>query len=655
MESLPEENSFAFSYLSSHFLLDRFFHRLSEEEKRAVQKIISINQADRLFSDINDEQDYFFFKELVNKLVIIDKFYENIGGLIGYHQKFISLLKGENKKVDNFIFLEPYQVDITELTPEVAEYIKIGLSSLPQMAEIYPLGGAGDRLGLTDPETKEPVPQAKFNFLGKTLIEHLIDDLKAREYLYFKTYHEQLVTPIVIMTSDVKNNFRHVLEIFQDNHYFGRPVDSFFFIKQISVPVINEEGNWVMKGKLELNLKPGGHGALWSLMRNHNVFEWLKNKKRTKAIIRQINNPVAGIDYNLFAFAGYGIKENKIFGFASCPRRVGVAEGMNVLKKSRGEKGFGYNYSNIEYTDFQSLGIKDKVHEVGGEYSKFPSNTNTLFVDLEAAEFAARKDPFPGITINLKNSSMEEGRELKAGRLELLMQAIADNFVDYFEKEVSEKKYSSLSTFVTKNIRRKTITAVKNQYLEGSSIFSTPMGAYFDVYQNYFDLLSNYCHFALPSKQLMEEFAHFGPSFVCYLSPLLGPLFTEMGKKIRGGKIEKGSELRLDIADLYLENLSLSGSLQIYGASKDFKKAGKCFLKNIEVKNEGIDWRAPNVFYENKISRRGSLKIIIPENSIFEAEDVSFLDNQTIEVPSNHKIRAVLKGGRLFFERKKHK
>jgi UTP---glucose-1-phosphate uridylyltransferase len=649
MKFLSKEDR-AFSYLSKFPLLKSSFLKLSEEEKKVVIEIVAINQADRLFSEVASE-DFFSFKEFLNKLVAIDKFYENIGGISGYHQKFISLLKGENKKKDNFVFLEPYQVDISVMTPKVAEYIEIGLLSLPLMAEIYPLGGAGDRLGFVDDKTKEPLPQAKFNFMGKSLIEHLIDDLKAREYLYFKIYHEQIVTPIVVMTSDVKNNYQHVFKIFQENGYFGRPIDSFFFIKQISVPMINEEGNWVMKGKLELDLKPGGHGALWSLMSYHNVFDWLKNKQRTKAVVRQINNPVAAVDYNLLAFTGYGIKENKSFGFASCPRKVGAAEGMNALKKSEGDKGFGYNYSNIEYTDFKGFEIVDNPEEVGSKHSKFPANTNTLFADLKEVELAAQKDPFPGITINLKNSTTENGRELKAGRLELLMQAIADNFVDYFEVEILEESYSSLSTFVTKNIRRKTITAIKNQYLVEGSIFSTPFGAYFDVYQNYYDILANYCHLTLPSQQKIDDFLRDGPSLICYLSPLLGPLFTEMGKKIKKGKIEKGSELRLDLADLYMENLSLSGSLQIYGVTQNFKKAGKCILKNVEVRNKGVDKKALNVFYENKIERKESLKIIIPENSLFEAEDLLFSGNQTIEVPQNCKIKATFKRGHLSFEK----
>lgn len=649
MEYTVKENNFVLSYLSAQPFLEKLYYKLSDAEKKAVEEIILINQASRLFSPVETEEDVNRFKNLLSQLVEIDSFYEDMGGIAGYHRKFISLLKGEKKKVCPD-FIEPHQVDLSKLTPKVLEYIDIGLMSLPQIAEIYPLGGAGDRLDLVDEHTKEPLPQATYNFMGKSLIEHLIEDLKAREYLYYRTYAEIIVTPVVIMTSDVKKNHQHVMEIFKKNNYFGRPVDSFFFIKQISVPMINEEGNWVMKDKLQLDLRPGGHGVLWSLMSYHKVFDWLYTKQRTKAIVRQINNPVASVDYNILAFSGYGIKENKLFGFASCLRKAGAAEGMDVLKKEESEKGIGYNYSNIEYTDFQDCGIVDKPLEEGSEYSKFPSNTNILFADLKSVEKAASKDRFPGITINLKNLYLENGRKLRTGRIELLMQAIADNFVDYFEKEISPDKYLSLSTFVTQNIRRKTITVIKNHYVEGGPIVDTPLEAYFDVLQNYFDVLLNYCRVSLPTIQTISHFISDGPSFVCYLNPMLGPLFSSISEKICGGKIDKGSELKLDIADLYLENLSLTGSLHICGVTHDFKRNSKCILKNVKVKNEGIDRKAKNTFHQDLIQRKGLLKIVLYENAIFEAEDIIFEGSHTIEVRKDHKVRAVLKQGKIAFE-----
>lgn len=49
---------------------------------------------------------------------------------------------------------------------------------LPELGEIYPLGGSGDRLGLVDPDTGECLPAAMLPYCGRTLLEGLIRDLQ---------------------------------------------------------------------------------------------------------------------------------------------------------------------------------------------------------------------------------------------------------------------------------------------------------------------------------------------------------------------------------------------------------------------------------------------------------------------------------------------
>ena len=63
---------------------------------------------------------------------------------------------------------------------------------------------AGDRLGLEDPKTGESLPAALLNYNGRTLIEGLLRDLTAREWLYYKTFGEHVKTPVAIMTSAAK-------------------------------------------------------------------------------------------------------------------------------------------------------------------------------------------------------------------------------------------------------------------------------------------------------------------------------------------------------------------------------------------------------------------------------------------------------------------
>lgn len=62
------------------------------------------------------------------------------------------------------------------------------------------------------------------------------------------------------------------------------------------------------------------------------VFDWLQGQGRSAALVRQISNPMAGVDTTLLALAGTGFSGRRGFGFMSCDRVVGAAEGMNVLK-----------------------------------------------------------------------------------------------------------------------------------------------------------------------------------------------------------------------------------------------------------------------------------------------------------------------------------
>lgn len=58
---------------------------------------------------------------------------------------------------------------------------------MPELGEIYPLGGSGDRLGLVDPDTGECLPAAMLSYCGRTLLEGLIRDLQVSNFCCFKS------------------------------------------------------------------------------------------------------------------------------------------------------------------------------------------------------------------------------------------------------------------------------------------------------------------------------------------------------------------------------------------------------------------------------------------------------------------------------------
>ncbi len=49
---------------------------------------------------------------------------------------------------------------------------------------------------------------------------------------------------------------------------------------------------------------------------------------------------------------------------------------------------YEYGITNIEYTEFQRLGICDEAQAGGSRLSKFPANTNVLYVGLKASNSA---------------------------------------------------------------------------------------------------------------------------------------------------------------------------------------------------------------------------------------------------------------------------
>ncbi len=630
------------AFFQTHPVLRPFFAGLSPECEAALKQVIAIGQAERLFAGalIDAEK----IRELLEKLIAIDQFYREMGGIAGYQAKILRLMKNATERIERANYHAPSFIDIVEENDGVREAIAWGLESLPQMAEIYPLGGAADRLHLVEEKTGLELPAAKLPFAGKMLLEHLIRDLQAREFLYYQVYGKQITTPIAIMTSHEKKNHAHVIQICENNRWFGRPKELFRFFSQPLVPAVDPKGNWCLTGPLKPLLKPGGHGAIWKLARDGGVFAWLEKEGRKKALVRQINNPIAGLDYGLLAFTGIGCKKGMVFGFASCPRLLQAAEGVNVLV----EKGKQIVLTNIEYCDFAKFGIEDRPLKEGEPCSQFSSNTNILFADLKALAQAVDSCPFPGLLINLKKAAYtteagEKKEELMA-RLESTMQNIADVFVE--EKGGSLK---TEKTFVTYNQRKKTISTAKKAYTPGGPLQETPENCFYDLLIAHRDLLLE-CGFQLPPQRTLKEYLELGPDVLFLYHPSLGPLYASIRQKLQKGSLALGSELFLEIAQFKASNLKIQGSLQVIaeqamgrqeeGILKYSNNGGRCILENVTIENRGIDWSRSAPFWKMELHRQESVKIILKGQSQFIARNVHLAgshiftveEGQTLEI-----------------------
>lgn len=654
-----DEDKDVSNFLKSHEEVKSMILDLPVNYEFVLKILMCINQAETILYNIENISNHdSLLKKLCETLISIEDFYCPIGGILGYHSLFLKLLQPSSSK-ENITFYEPEFIDIRTSNKNIEELIKIGLENLDQFAFICPMGGAGDRLNLYNKKNKEPLPAAILDFNGFTLIESFIRDIQGLEYLYYKTFNKEILTPIVIMTSDEKNNHDHIISIFEENNWFKRDKKSFYFIKQLSAPLITQSGHWALHSPLKLALKPSGHGVIWHLMAKTKAYEFLNSYKRTKAIVRQINNPIAGVDYLILAFMGIAIQNNKAFGFASCPRMTGCKEGVNVLREEKQKDGFFYNISNVEYTDFEKQDIEKKLTS-NTNISKYPSNTNILFADLNEIKKVSAYNPFPGLTINLKTKVFTKDvngkiTQQNAGRLESMMQNIADSLQDFKNEKIKKNDQKSLKTFLTLSERKKTISTTKNAFVEGKDFLETPQKCFYDILSNYHDLLKNYCKMEMPSMPSINDYLIKGPTFICNMNPMIGPLYSIISKKIKGGTFVQGSEMQLEIAELLLENLYLNGSLiietpLINNSKKNIYNSSSLVLNNVKIKNLGIDTNSNNIYWQNKIKRTEYCKIILGENSHFYATNVEFLNTHEIIVPNNHKMFILKQNNKITYK-----
>eukprot|EP01025_Chloroclados_australasicus_P021677 TRINITY_DN22728_c0_g2_i3.p1 TRINITY_DN22728_c0_g2~~TRINITY_DN22728_c0_g2_i3.p1 ORF type:complete len:857 (+),score=118.99 TRINITY_DN22728_c0_g2_i3:53-2623(+) len=689
LRSRHEVQSYQEIYSCAQELLQRI-GSLAVSEQIVLYTLIMIGQ-EHVLGLLPDSNPDFALQELAQVLLRVESFYDSIGGLVGYHLKSLELICagisdsecGENNGATEQVeFHIPPGPDLSGEEATLGQQMALqGLISAPELAEIYPLGGAGDRLGLKDPQTGEPLPAAMLQYCGRSMLEGMLRDLVAREYLYWCVFGRQITTPIAIMTSDAKGNHEKMSRLMLEKGWFGRGEESFRLFSQPLVPVVGvEDGKWLVTQPLEPVLKPGGHGAIWKLMYDSGVFEWLLQSNRKAGVVRQISNPLAATDLTVLALQGTGRSKDHLFGFASCPRVAGAAEGMNVLMERKitdelGKVRYEYGVSNVEYTEFERLGVQDEAVDGDSGLSKFPANTNVLYVDLRAAQKAVEEGMaigggaiLPGMIFNMKkvmrynDAYTGTEKEVLAGRMECTMQNIADNLMSSFDSPLTEQQRSELPTFVVYNRRRKVTSSAKRARKPGSTkIHQTPEGSFRDLMLNSHELLTTQCGISqIPEVGDVSTYLERGPGFIFLFNPALGPLWHVIGQKLQGGVIHPGAEVQLELAWLRWVNVDVKGSLivraqNVVGRTEDNSKSnghgdgdrltfshecGRVRIENVKVENEGVDWSCQdNVYWKHQVRRLELCEIELIGNSEFEAFNVDLLGKQKFVVPDGVLMR----------------
>lgn len=591
------------------------------------------------------------WRAFLDCLAQTESFYADIGGIVGYHARILDLLTRAQVPPE-VSYDSPPTYDWSERGSEIEDAVVHALEMWEQTALIIPAGGAGDRLDLRDAATQRPLPAAFLEIDGVSMLEGIFRDLRGVEYLAQKKTGRRVETPVAIMTSSEKDNHAQIARYLEEHRWFGRSAKSIRLFCQHSVPVVTSTGRWLSADPLQLVTKPGGHGVLWRLARWCGIFDWLDASGCKKAIIRQINNPVASCDIGLLALAGLGWKLDKPFGFACCERQVGMAEGVNaVVERKLDRPGYTYAIENIEYSDLPA------AFDVATPVERpFYANVNLLFVDLLAMNQLSVAHPLPGLMVNFKSGAFPAGKDQEppiAGRLESTLQNIAQYLTHFEETQRSGWRADELAQFATKGSRLKSLSAAKRS-LSSSAHFETPQSAYLDMQLGLRALLTS-CGWTLP----MEK--EFVATSALYLHPALGPDYTIICQKLDGGSLGENSELRLEIANIDCRHLQLFGSLIVESRQRRRRTqkeqaetpedlAGSCTLHNLRVENRGIASTAHADRWRSPPKRLEALHVILHGSSEFIAKDIAICGAHRIEVPDGHSLTAKIADGRLLFE-----
>jgi len=543
------------------------------------------------------------------KLKMVDQFYSPIGGLLGYYCSILKLLLGGKEPEHTPLALS--RAHGFDLASTLA--LEEGLRAVPYTGEIYPVGGLATRLGYCDAQGV-PLPAALLPFCGVSLLEGLIRDVEGREALYYHVFGHKVWIPLALMTSD--ENEEAVKKLLEEKNWFGRPKEYFFLFRQPSVPVITEEGEWVLTSSSSLAFQPGGHGALWQTAQQAGVFDWFRKHHRQHLLIRQINNPLAGLDHALLSFVGLGSRENKTFGFICCEREPEAAEGVVVLVEEMGT----YRISNIEYMQVKAYGIEEATY--------LPANTNILYANLDLIDAVVQKYPLPECVLNMKHEIEtmygEVPRKVMGGRLESMMQGISNH--------LKANDQHQLPTFLAYQRRSRTISTAKRKFT--GTLLETPEGAFYDLMRNAHDLLKE-CGFSLPIFYSKERYIQEGAPFVFRYHPRLGPLYSVIKQKLRGGCLAQHAELCIDFEDIFIEALDLTGSLLIQGQ-------GKCVLKQVTLRNKGIGEQ--HFLCTGQYVQEEAVTITVHETAELHIEGVELIGLHTFEVPPGERWVLTSKG-----------
>jgi len=481
------------------------------------------------------------------------------------------------------------------MEPRTEEYALKGLEDLGKLAYVCMVGGVADRFfeGKGGPCLHA---MGKIPFLHRTLLDWILDSIESETSLYRKCFNkEPPIRPVFCMCS--KEGWEHWLRHVQEDRrqLKGKGKMEIIPLIQGQAPLLDRRGKWQVQGKALLT-KPGGHGMVWRvLFQLQDTFQRTQEvlKRCSHLVMRQVNNPLCGLGGNALSVFGairshpFGKRQEVDLAFSTVPVQAGMHEG----RLGCDERG---RVRHMEYSDFH--------HEMEDEGD---ANCNLFAISIQAASEATLLNPFPGPLFNDKGKGVS--------RVELCMQNISD-----------ECRRIAVLSFP----RERTCSTIKFAHGQQETHLSC-IKQWMRVHKTF---LEEECN------------ASCSDSFLWTYHPSLGPLFSVIKSKVRGGHYSGYWECTISEVDV--AQLDLEGSLIIRAENDRAREQGRCELRNVKVRNRGlrstVEECAKGVFEHQE-----SMTISFQGMGSFIAHEVTFSGPFSLHVKDGECVHAIQEGGRV--------
>jgi len=229
------------------------------------------------------------------------------------------------------------------------------------LAYVTMAGGQGTRLGHAGPKGTYILDIEN----NKSLFELLCDTLKAAKDKY------NVIIPWYIMTSRENND--DTIKFFEENAYFNYGKDNVHFFIQGELPMILEDGQFVMESPYKIKEAADGHGGIFNAMTKNNIVEDMKQKGIKWVFISGVDNCLVKMVDPLLI----GLSENNNVKIASKTIvKAYPEEKVGVFCKRNGRP------SVIEYTEIpdEMMYLKNDIGELA--YGESHILFNMFRIDL---------------------------------------------------------------------------------------------------------------------------------------------------------------------------------------------------------------------------------------------------------------------------------